>query len=87
MLGPGATVAARTVLYDVRRNDCSLSENTTNADPTDGCPASSSVDTNHTDACAASSRLLRVAPLAARRSRSSSSPCTWPTAASRAASI
>lgn len=85
--GAGCWVAARTVVYEVRRKDCSLSENTTKADPTDGCPASSSVDTNHTDGAAASSSPLSVSPLAAKRWSSSSWPCTAPTAVSRSVSI
>ena len=55
--------------------------------PTEGWPASSSVDTNHTEGCAASKSAASVSPLAANRSRSSSCVCTALTAASRSAPI
>ncbi len=87
MFGAGLAVAARTVVNDVSRNDCSLSENTTNAEPTDGAPASSRVCTNHTEALTFSSRPLSVSPLAANLCRSSSWSCTWPMASSRSSSI
>src|SRR3546814_12148410 len=83
MPGAGSGVLARTVANEASRKDCSVSENTTNAEPTEGWPASSSVDTNHTDGAACSSRPERVSPLAAKRSSSSSWACTWDTASSR----
>src|SRR3546814_18918351 len=83
MPGVGSWVLARTVANEASRKDCSVSENTTNAEPTEGWPASSSVDTNHTDGAACSSRPERVSPLAAKRSSSSSWACTWDTASSR----
>src|SRR4051794_7905048 len=65
MAGAGCCVAAWIVVYDVSRNDVWSSENTTNADPTDGAPAWSSVLTNHTDGRALSSNAVSVEPLAA----------------------
>ena len=60
------------VVYDVSRNEVWSSENTTNADPTDGAPAWSSVLTNHTDGLALSSSPVNVEPLAANFCNSSS---------------
>ena len=86
--GPGCCVAAWIVVYDVSRNDVWSSENTTNAEPTDGAPAWSSVLTNHTDGRALSSRPVSVEPLAANFCSSSSwfriscfavSPSPWTT--------
>src|SRR5207253_1066028 len=47
--GPGWCVAARIVFQEVRSRAWLLSEATTNAEPTDGWPASSRVCTNQID--------------------------------------
>ena len=71
--GPGCRVAARTVLNEVISVVCSASEKATNAEPTDGWPASSRVVTNHTDGVASSSSCVSVSPLAVIRCSGSSS--------------
>src|SRR3954447_14442723 len=63
--GPGWRVAARTVVNEVSSSVWLLSDATTNAEPTDGWPASSSVCTNHTEGEAFFRRLSSVLPSAA----------------------
>ena len=63
--GPGSCVAARTVLYDVSSSVWSASDATAKAEPTDGWPASSSVDTKKSES------------LTLVTSRSSVSPSAW----------
>ena len=56
--GAGVTVAALIVVYEVSRNERSLSENSTNAVPTDGWPFSSSVVTRNTESAHAVAQLV-----------------------------